>query len=186
MSQNLRDYTKTLYTLDAVVKRVGEGQWDQQSPNDEWTARETLGHVIWGLRRITAAIRGEGTPAEQPEAVVAGDTPAETWSDAMDKMFAALDARGVLDKEIDTPFGTMTVDDAIGNLLMDPLTHAWDIAKTVGIDAAIPDELAERSLGVLNALGDAIRGPGLFDDAVDVEQDAPVVDRLVAFTGRKP
>ena len=75
MSKNLRDYTKTLYALDAVVNRVAGDDWDKQSPNEEWSARETLGHVIWGMRRIAAAINNEPEPAEQAEADVAGSDP---------------------------------------------------------------------------------------------------------------
>jgi len=79
MSQNLRDYTKTLYTLDGVVRRVADGDWDNQSPNSEWTAKQTLGHVIWGLRAITAAVTDGERPGEQAEEEIAGDRPADTW-----------------------------------------------------------------------------------------------------------
>ena len=32
MSQNLRDYVKTIYTMDGVVRRVADGDWENQSP----------------------------------------------------------------------------------------------------------------------------------------------------------
>ena len=54
-----------------------------------------------------------------------------------------------------------------------------------GIEAAIPDDLAEKALAVLMAFGDAIRGPG-FDNAVDVDDDASAQDKLIAFSGRQP
>lgn len=186
MSKNLRDFTKTLYTMDGVVRRVADGDWDNQSPNDDWTAKQTLGHVIWGLKRIAAAINGDGVPAEQAEEDVAGDRPAESWADVRENLLDALDHHGVLQKEIETPFGEMTVDEAIGKFIFDALTHAWDIAEATGVDAAIPDELAEKALEVLMAFGDAIRGPGLFGDAVDVPDDAPAKDKFIAFGGRKP
>ncbi len=185
MSKNLRDYTKTLYTLDAVVRRVADGDWDNQSPNSEWTAKQTLGHVIWGMKAITAAVKGEGRPAEQAEADVAGDRPAETFDAVRENLLDALDHHGVLQKDIETPFGEMTVDQALGQFLFDPLTHAWDIAQATGVDAKIPEDLAERALSVLMAFGDAIRGPG-FAEAVEVPQDAPPQDKLIAYSGRKP
>ena len=53
MSQNLRDYIKTVYTMDGVVRRVADGDWDNQSPNDEWTAKQTLGHVTVSYTHLT-------------------------------------------------------------------------------------------------------------------------------------
>ncbi len=186
MSENLRAYTKSLYTVDVVVRRLKDSDWLKQSPNAEWSAKETLGHLIWGTKRITAAARGETPPDPQPEADVAGDDPVMTWSSALDNVLEALDHHGVLDKTIETPFGTMTVDEAIGRLLIDPVTHAWDLAKTAGIEPAIPDDLAERAMAVLSAMGDALRGPGRFDNAIDVDETASVTDRFIAFTGRQP
>jgi len=186
MSKNLRAYTKTLYTVDGVVRRFKESDWPKQSPNDNWSAKETLGHVIWGVRRITAAARGEQSPAPQPEAEIPGDDPVQTWETALDNVLEALDHQGVLSRQIDTPFGEMTVDEALGRFFTDPLTHAWDLAQAAGIDAAIPEELAERAIGVLSAVGDAIRGPGRFDDAIEVDEAAPVTDKFIAFTGREP
>ena len=186
MSKNLRDYTKTLYTLDGVVRRVAEADWDNQSPNSEWTAKQTLGHVIWGMKRMISAINGDAPPAEQAEADVAGDRPGDTWDGVRENLLDALDHHGVLQKEIETPFGDMTVDEAIGRFFFDALTHAWDIAKATGVDAAIPEDLAEKSLGILMALGDAVRGPGIFDEAVEVPQDAPIQDRFIAYSGRQP
>ena len=186
MSQNLRDYTKTLYALDGVVQRVRDSDWDNQSPNPEWTARETLGHVIWGMKRLTSAVTGDDPPAEQAEAEVAGDSPQQTWDDVRDNLLDALDHHGVLHKMVESPFGEMTVDEALGRFLLDPLTHAWDIAQATGVDAAIPDDLSEKAIAVMMAFGDAIRGPGFFDDAVEVADDAPVTDKFIAYSGRQP
>ena len=186
MSKNLRDYTKTIYTLDSVVHQLQDGDWDKQSPNDEWNARETLGHVIWGMRRIAAAINNEPEPAEQAEAEVAGSDPVGSWDEAREYILAALDSHGALQKVIPTPFGEMPVDDAIGSLFLDPLTHAWDIAKAAGLDAYFPDDLAAKALQILQAVGDAIRGPGIMEQAVEVSDDSSMIERLVAHTGRTP
>lgn len=186
MSKNLRDFTKTIYTMDGVVRRVADNDWDNQSPNDEWTAKQTLGHVIWGMKRIAAAIKDDPTPEEQAEEDVAGDRPVDSWDDVRENLLDALDHHGVLQKEIETPFGDMTVDEALGKFIFDALTHAWDIAEATGVDAAIPEDLADKALSVLMAFGDAIRGPGLFDSEVKVADDASVQDRFIAFSGRKP
>ena len=186
MSKNLQDYVKTIYTMDGVVRRVADKDWDNQSPNAEWSAKETLGHVIWGMKRMQSAITGDAPPAEQAEGEVAGDRPAETWDAVRENLLDALDHHGVLQKEIETPFGNMTMDEALGKFVFDALTHAWDIAQATGVDAAIPADLAEKGLSVLMAFGDAVRGPGVFDDAVEVDDDAPIQDKFIAYSGRQP
>ena len=186
MSQNLRDYIKTVYTMDGVVRRVADGDWENQSPNDDWTAKQTLGHVIWGMKRMHASLTDGPAPGEQPEAEVAGEQPAATWNEVRENLLDALDSHGVLSKEIETPFGDMTVDEALGRFFFDALTHAWDIAQATGVDAAIPEDLAQKGLDVMYAFGDAVRGPGIFGEEVEVSQDAAPQDKLIAYSGRKP
>ncbi len=186
MSQNLRDYIKTIYTMDGVVRRVADGDWENQSPNDEWTAKQTLGHVIWGMKRMHASITDGPAPGEQAEAEVAGVNPAATWDSVRENLLDALDSHGVLSKQIETPFGEMTVDEALGRFFFDALTHAWDIAQATGVDAAIPEDLSTKALDVMYAFGDAVRGPGIFGEEVEVPQDAAPQDKLVAYSGRKP
>lgn len=186
MSENLRTYTKALYALDGVVRRVKDDDWDNQSPNEDWSAKETLGHVIWGVRRMANAMRDLDAPAEQPEAEVAGADPAAAWNAALDDVMEALDQRGVLTKVVTTPFGEMSVDDAIGFLFADPLTHAWDIAKAAGVDAALPDDLSRKATALLSAAGEAIRGPGMMSEPIEVSEAASSADKFVAITGRKP
>ena len=186
MSENLRNYTKAIYTVDGVVRRLGKSDWDNQSPNENWSARETLGHVIWGMRRMANAVRDLDPPAEQAEADVAGVDPVATWEEVRDNLLEALDHRGVLSKEIVTPFGTMTVDDALGTFFSDPLTHAWDIARSAGIDPALPPELTRKALVLLQAAGDVLRGPGRLADPIEVDEVASDADKFIAFTGRDP
>ncbi len=186
MSENLRTYTKTLYAMDAVVRRVPDDAWDNPSPCEDWTARATLGHTIWGLKRMTANINGDEPPAEQAEADVAGDDPVASWTAAMDGMLAALDQKDVLSTIMPTPFGEMPVDSAIGALFIDPLAHTFDIAVAAGIDPALPESLTERGLAVLEPLGDGLRSPGLFSAPIEVGEDASAADRFIAFTGRRP
>ena len=103
--------------------------------------------------------------------------------DAVDTTLAALDHPGVLASVGPTPFGEMSIDDFIGSIWVDPLTHAWDIADAAGIDPGIDDATADHALATLAPLSAAIRGPGMFDDELD--SDGTTLDRFIAFTGRR-
>ncbi len=186
MSENLRNYTKAAYTLDAVVRRVPDDAWDRQSPCEDWTAREVLGHVIWGTRNLVALASGGERPPEQAEADVAGAHPGATWRSACDDAMAALDQPGALQRVGPGPFGEMAVDGFLGFIPSDLLAHAWDIATAAGIDAHLPADLCERGAAGLAAAGDLLRGPGLMAAPVEVPADADAATRFIALSGRRP
>jgi uncharacterized protein (TIGR03086 family) len=63
--------------------------------------------------------------------------------------------------------------------------HAWDIARTIGADSTIEDELAEAALAL--ARDWKFERPNVaFDVEVPAPADATAGDRLVAFLGREP
>ena len=184
MSENLRNYTRSVYSLDAVVRRVPEDAWDNQSPCTEWTAREVLGHVIWGMNRVAAGVGAGEEPIEAPEAEVAGDDPVATWDEASRRVLEGLDHQGVLQLVRETPFGEMPVDGLLGFVYSDVLMHTWDIATAVGIEHGIADDLADRAHDLLAGAGDGIRGPGMMDPAVEPPAEADAAGRMAAMGGR--
>jgi len=74
-----------------------------------------------------------------------------------------------------------------GVLSIEFLVHAWDYAMATGRDVDVPDSLAEYVLGlakkIITPQGRTNVG---FDPPVEVPADVGALDRLIAFTGRKP
>lgn len=186
MSENLRNYTRAVYTVDAVVNRMPTDAWDHPSPCDQWTAREVLGHFIWGMQNVTAAATGAPAPESRPEAVTATDDPVATWRSTRDALLAALDQQGSLQTSFNGPFGPTPIDGFLPIHTFDGILHAWDIAAAGGIDAHVPEDLAAAGHAALVSFGDGIRHPGLFGPAVEVADDADVVTQFVACAGRQP
>lgn len=186
MSENLRKYTKALYALDAVARRVPAGAWDRPSCCEGWTAREVAGHATAVIEGVGAVASGGERPAPLPEAERAGEDPAATVRSALERTLAALDQPGVINRVASTPFGDMPVDAFLGVIWVDPLTHAWDIADATGIDHGIDGDTADEAHAALAPLSDALRGPGRFAEAVPVADDADPVAAFIAFSGRTP
>ena len=182
MSENSRQYTRALYLLDAVARRVPADAWDNPSCCEGWTAREVAGHVSWVIRNTGAATGNMAAPERQPEAEVAGDDPAATIASAVADTLAALDQQGALQLVAQTPFGEMPVDSFIGTIWVDALTHAWDIADAAGIDHGIDGATADAAYETLAPIAELLRGPGRFDDPIDVPADE--LARYIGFTGR--
>jgi uncharacterized protein (TIGR03086 family) len=186
MSENLRNYTRAVYTVDAVVNRMPPQAWDRPSPCEGWTAREVLGHFMWGMQSITSAAHGGDRPAVRSEAEVATDEPTVAWAATRDELLAALDHQGALQRTFTGPFGPSTIDAFLAVHTLDGILHAWDIARAGGIEACVPVDLALAGTAAIEGLGDVVRQPGLFGPAVDCPADADPVSRFVAVAGRRP
>ncbi len=184
MSENSRRYIQALYALDAVAKRVPADAWDNQSCCQDWSAREVAGHASWVIRNVGAATGNMEPPERAPEAEVAGADPAATIAAAVAATAEALDQQGALQHLAQTPFGEMPVDNFIGAIWVDPVTHAWDIADATGVDHGIDEATAQAAHAQLETMIEVLRGPGRFDDAVESDGDA--LARFIAFTGRTP
>ncbi len=74
-----------------------------------------------------------------------------------------------------------------GVLSLEFLIHAWDYATAMGRPVNAPDSLADYVMGLAqNIITPQGRTTAGFDDPVDVPDDASALDRLVAYTGRRP
>lgn len=75
----------------------------------------------------------------------------------------------------------------VGILSLEFLVHAWDYAVAVGREVNAPESLSDYVLGVARKI---ITPEGRvnvgFDDPVEVSDDAGALDRLLAYTGRRP
>lgn len=184
MSENLRTYLRGVYVFDAVARRVPADAWDHPSPCEEWTAKEVLGHVVWGVTNVASGASGGPAPAATPEAETAGDDPLGAWERALSAVTAALDTQGALQREMDSPFGRLPIDAGLSIFVNDLTLHAWDLARAAGIHHGIPDELAERALSGIAGAGDAIRRPGIFGPEQSAPDGADIVERMAAMAGR--
>ena len=183
MSQNLQTFTRAAHTLRNVAVRVPSDAWDNPSCCEGWTAREVAGHASWVLQNIAAGTGHTDRPEKRSEAEVAGDDPAATVCASVDACLAALDQPGSLHTVATTPFGEMPVDDFIGTIWVDPLTHAWTSPTPPGsVRHRRRDAAAAQAQ--LEPIADMMRSAGAFGPETDAAGDDAVA-RFVAFAGRR-
>jgi uncharacterized protein (TIGR03086 family) len=181
-------FSSAVAVLLTTADGVCAGQLTAPTPCTDFDVSALLAHVLHVLRRITTA--GRGADIESTPRVTAA--PEEGWPVALRTAAAELAGvwadDAVLDAVLRLPFGTLPGRAALATWVGEVTTHTWDLAVATGQSPAWDDAAATLGLAAIHGkLPAADRGPGVpFADAVAVPDDAPVVERLVAWQGRDP
>ena len=72
--------------------------------------------------------------------------------------------------------------------IFDTTILTWDVATACGLPHGIDDDLAAYVLRVARALVPAVRAasPERYKDSTDPGETAPIVEQMIAATGRNP
>ena len=90
-----------------------------------------------------------------------------------------------LSKMVTLPFGEMPAGVALNIAIFDVATHACDLAGSTGQQIGDTDLLETALEYGRQMIGSELRMPGVFDPEQPCADDAPVTQRLMAFSGRK-
>ena len=177
-------YRNIAGTFDERVRAVPAGAWDNPAPCDGWVARDIIRHLVeWIPGFFTARAAG----IEFPDGPSVDDDPVGAWAGLHRTLQAAFDDPAVAQREIDTGFGTDTVEATIdGYCTGDIFMHTWDLARATGLDETLDVDECRRMLEQSEPLDEAMRKSGHFGPRVEVPDDADVQTRLIAFIGRTP
>jgi uncharacterized protein (TIGR03086 family) len=176
-------------TAGAVAAAVRPDQLRGPTPCPEYDVRALLGHLVAVLRRVAAVGRGEH-PFSVPQVVP--DVPDHGWGAAAraaaDDALAAWADPALLGRQLTLPFGTFPGAAALATYTGEVTTHTWDVAAATGqAPDWDPAVVALALTATRRALPAGNRGPGVpFGPVVPVPDDAPLIDRLVAWQGRTP
>jgi uncharacterized protein (TIGR03086 family) len=187
-----------------VIAAIAPEQFSLPTPCPAFDVRALLGHVNAVGLRIAAMGRQEdvfSTPdsVDQPD----GEWSA-AWSASSSGIAAAWADPSLLTQMFELPWTTSPGSDIIAMYVSELTVHAWDLAKATGQHpnwnaAAVALSMAVMQ-GMLPADGrvetfEAVRAAmpeGMegfappFAARVEVPADAPAIDHLIAWTGRRP
>lgn len=169
-----------------VMAQVGPDQFDRPTPCASWTVSSLIEHMIGSHGFFAAAMTGTPPPEGGPE--LTGHELVEAFQAASTRTLAAFDADGAMERTATVPFGTFPATVFIGFATNDTFTHAWDLARALGLDTDLAPDLAASLLEMSRtSIPESFRGP---EGAAPfgAEQPAPAgatnADRLAAFLGR--
>lgn len=176
--------------LESKVAQLDAGKLDAPTPCEGWTVRDLLRHVVGG-NAMTTKLLLEGVSKAEASAVMAedlvGDDPAgavrRTNAEAA-AAFRAADLSVVLDHPAMQMPGSQLLNFRTGDLIL----HSWDLARAIGIDETLADgpvayvwEALQPMAPIIGKIGQFGTGP-----SGEVPEDAPLQQRLLDLTGRRP
>jgi uncharacterized protein (TIGR03086 family) len=187
-------------TMDAVTP----AQYDELTPCAPATVRDLLEHMVMVIRRIACAGRGEPLDVWPTDAadVAEGEWASAFRAGAHDVQSAWGDD-ALLERPTQLPWGVFSGTEVLDVYTNELTVHTWDVARATGQAPAWDDQVLATSLAAIHAqLPMADRTPmweatkamlppevpweDPFANAVEVADDAPMIDRLVAWNGRTP
>ncbi len=183
MSVNLRNYVKSLYGFDHVLRLAKPAAFKRSSPCEGWTGADVVGHAFGGVKSVLSAVTTGKMPKTYPKV---GDDPLATYAKLRDQTIEALDHPNALARVADTFFGPMPVDTFIGFMGADLIVHAWDLARTAKVDDRLDPALCKATLATWKSLPEAmLRSPHVFGPAHKAPAGADAQAKLLAFLGRQ-
>jgi uncharacterized protein (TIGR03086 family) len=183
------DFTSACQRTADVLATVSDEQLSAPTPCEKLSLRDLVGHVGGLALAFTAAARKDfGGLTDTPP--VEGAPLDDDWRSAYPARLAELAGawREPAAWEGMTRAGGVDFPAEVGGLvaLTEVVIHGWDVAAATGQDYDVDAETAAAVLPHVTAIAEEGPTEGLFGAAVPVADDAPVLDRIIALSGRDP
>ena len=168
--------------FETLIDNVDPADWTNQSPCEEWTARDVLRHVVDVHQMMLKPLDRTLSPAPSVD-----DDPLGAFRAARADVAGVLDDPDLARTEYDGYFGRAVVEQTIDGFLgFDLVVHGWDLATSTGQNMTIEQDEIDRIRAQVDTLGEALRSPGVCKEPVEVPDDASEQDKLLALLGRRP
>ncbi|QEU90712.1 TIGR03086 family metal-binding protein [Streptomyces kanamyceticus] len=176
-----------------ILDQATPADWAAPTPCADWNLRELVAHMTGQHRGFAAAAAGRGSDLSAWRPAELGDDPVKAYRAAADEVLDAFARPGVLTSEFAIPeistATTFPASVAIGFHFLDYVVHGWDVARALGIDPRLGDDVAEAALVFALRVPDDDRrlGPAAqFDPSLTPVREAGTLDLVLAALGRTP
>ncbi len=183
--------------LNGVVQRIRDDQWDMPMPvsfqrrdaDSVPTLREIIGYHAYDDSWVPDMLAGrtmDEVGADAFKGDLLGDDPRGSFAAIVDKACAAARSFDDFDRTVHCSFGDFTAREYLWQINSFRGLRTHDIARVIGVDPELSDELVHALWDEISPHADEWRTYGVFPPAIPVPDDAPLLARLLAITGRDP
>lgn len=184
-------------TLNNVVAQIADDQWSMEMPESfvrpgsdrRPTLREIINYHAYDDAWVPDMLAGktmDEAGKDQFDGDLLGDDPKGSFAVIVEKACAAARELDDPDRTVHCSFGDFTTREYFWQINGFRGLRAHDIARVIGVDATLPDELVQGLWDEISPHAEEWRSIGVFPPAVSVPDDASLQDRLLGLTGRSP
>ena len=174
--------------FDLRMQSIRDGQWDNRTPCAEWTVRDLVNHLVYEQLWVPDLIAGK-TIAEVGDAYegdVLGDDPLDAWQRASAAALAAVAEPDAMERTVHLSFGECPADEYVDQLAIDLAVHAWDLARGIGADDTVPNDLGTVIVDLVREHQDELTGSGMFGEPQGITACTDDFTEALARLGRRP
>jgi len=185
-------------TLNRVVGEIKDDQWEMVLP-DSFTShrdkepvklRKLINYHAYDLAWVPDTSSGktmDEAGKDKFDGDLLGEDPKVSFAAIVEKAVAG--AKAVTDEQLDAvahlSFGDYKVREYFWQINLFHGMRARDIAKVIGADATLPDDLVQGIWDEVSPNAEEWRKIGVFGPEIEVPDDEPLLERLLGLTGRK-
>lgn len=174
----------------AVIGAITLDDLDRPTPCTEWSVRDVINKMVASTMVFTSFGRREKPDPTldliHPKEII-GNDPLGVYLTASLACREAWRAPGAMDGLAPSTQGEFPAKSVINARIFDTTILSWDVARATGVPHGIDDEQAAYVLRIAQALVGLVRGrdQARYAEPIDAT-GAPLVDQMVAATGRNP
>jgi uncharacterized protein (TIGR03086 family) len=173
-----------------LLGSIGDERLKDPTPCPEYAVRELLGHVVGLATAFRDAARKEFGPSTNTDPGSTLPVLEDDWRTVLPQRLHGLAESWRQPEAWDggTRAGGVSLPAAVaGRVAVNELViHGWDLARATGQEYAPDDASLRVSYELLKPSGDAPGRAGMFGPVVAVPENAPLLDRVIGLSGRRP
>jgi len=180
-------FGRAVAEFDARVRQIGDHQWQAATPDEDWCVRDLVNHLVgedlWAPALLAGSTIAEVGDRFDGDVLDAG--PHAAWTAASAQAVRAVEADGAMDRIVHLSFGDFPGREYALQLFADHLIHAWDLARAIGADEHLDEELVVSCASWFQAVEETYRSAGAIAARPPVPGDADAQTLLLARFGRR-
>jgi uncharacterized protein (TIGR03086 family) len=183
------DHTHLERAVEGLARRwyeVEPTSWGLPTPCADWDVRTLLNHVTAELLWMPPLLEGQtiADVGDRFDGDVLGADPKQAASVGARAAVLAAGQPGALERTVHLSAGDVPGGEYLGQVTSDVVIHTWDLARAVGADERLDEELVAEVDAFLGPQVEAWRSAGAFGPPAEVPEGAGLQARLLAKTGR--
>jgi uncharacterized protein (TIGR03086 family) len=189
-----RAFAHAARALAAVVARIDGDEWEIEVPAElRWrdairTLRDLVAHHARDDAWVPEVLAGRTLEevGDRFDGDLLGNDAARSVAGLAETAIAAVATADDLSGIVHVSYGDLTTGEYLLHTTIFRGFGAYDIARLIRVDDALPDALVRDLDALVAPRADALRALGVFGPAIAVPADASAEARLLALTGRDP